>query len=85
MSSHLEELDNAVEYVEAARKAGGRVLSHCWYGKNRSVTLLVAYLMKHEKMSAIEATELIRQTRPQAKPYWDALQEYALFLENDIS
>ena len=77
MRNHLDELDEAVEFVESARKSGGRVLSHCWYGKNRSVTLLVAYLMKYEGMGAYEANNLIKETRPQAAPYWDSLEEYA--------
>ena len=40
------------------------------------VTLLVAYLMKYEKMSALEATELIQETRPIAAPYYDDLDLY---------
>jgi hypothetical protein len=35
MRGHLEELGKAVETIELIRKAGGRVLSHCFYGKNR--------------------------------------------------
>ena len=77
MLRHLDDLDKAVDFVENARQAGGRVLSHCWYGKNRSVTLIVAYLMKYEGMGATEANNLIKETRPQAKPYWDTLEEYA--------
>ncbi|KAL7529619.1 hypothetical protein ACHAXR_003918 [Thalassiosira sp. AJA248-18] len=81
MRSHMADLDKAVDFVESARKGGGRVLSHCWYGKNRSVTLLVAYLMKYEGMGAEEANNLIKQTRPQAKPYWDSLKEYSKHLK----
>jgi len=42
-----------------------------------SVTLLVAYLMKYEGMTAAEANDLIKKSRPQADPYWGALQEYS--------
>ena len=35
MEDHLDKLDKAVETIESTRKAGGRVLSHCFYGKNR--------------------------------------------------
>lgn len=82
MRRHLADLDKAVDFVESVRKSGGRVLSHCWYGKNRSVTLLVAYLMKYEGMGAAEANNLIKQTRPQANPYWDSLEEYSRLLNN---
>ena len=78
---HMDDLIQAVDLVERVRKSGGRVLSHCWKGKNRSVTLLVAYLMKYHGMSAKEATNLIRKTRPQADPYWDALDEYSRRLD----
>ena len=41
-----------------------------------SVTLLVAYLMKYEGMSASQANILIQKTRPQADPYMHVLQAY---------
>jgi hypothetical protein len=69
-------LRDAVEFVEKARLAGGSVLSHCWYGRNRSVTLLVAYLMTYSGMSIDEATNQVAKTRPQADPYVDALKQY---------
>ena len=76
MQRHISDIARAVDFVEAARKAGGRAMSHCWYGKNRSVTLLVAYLMKYEGMSSSDAYRLIKKTRPQAAPYWSALSAY---------
>ena len=56
--------------------------SHCWWGKNRSVTLIDAYLMKYEGMQAEEANDLVKKTRPQAKPYFSSLAEYSRTLEN---
>lgn len=85
MLSRLDELDNAVDIIEATRKAGKHVMSQCWYGRNRSVTLLVAYLMKYEGMDAEEANDLIRETRPKADPYFDVLQAYyEEYLVDDI-
>ena len=81
MRNHLADIDTAVDFVEDARRAGGKVLSHCWHGKNRSVTGLIAYLMKYEDMSPKEANELIKLTRPQAKPYWDSLKAYSKRLD----
>jgi len=76
MLRHLDELDRAVDYVEEARRTGGKVMSHCWNGRNRSVTLLVAYLMKYGGMSARDAVVLLQRTRPIADPYRDALYKY---------
>jgi hypothetical protein len=85
MLSRLDELDTAVDIIEATRKTGKNVMSQCWYGRNRSVTLLVAYLMKYEGMDAEEANNLILETRPEAAPYFDVLQAYyEEYLVDDI-
>ncbi|KAL3796112.1 hypothetical protein HJC23_000615 [Cyclotella cryptica] len=82
----VEELRDAVEFVERTRLAGGKVMSHCWYGKNRSVTLLVAYLMKYSGMEIGEATDLVAETRPIADPYVKSLELYRdRYLINDDS
>ena len=86
MSRQIEKLRDAVEFVEGARLSGGSIMSHCWYGRNRSVTLLVAYLMTYAGMDAHEATSLISETRPKAGPYYDALALYKeRYLDKDDS
>ena len=35
MQERTDELAKAVDYVESVRLAGGKAMSHCWYGKNR--------------------------------------------------
>ena len=77
MENRLEDLDRAVEFIERARESGGRAMSHCWYGRNRSVTLLVAYLMKYESLSYDEALVLVQKTRPKADPYKNVLDAYS--------
>jgi protein-tyrosine phosphatase len=81
MMSRLADLDEYVDTLDSIIKSKGRVMVHCWYGKNRSVTHLIAYLMKYEGMTAVEANNLIKETRPQANPYWDVLEEYSQHLE----
>jgi len=76
MRKHMDELDRAVDYIESARRAGGRVMSQCWYGRNRSVTVLVAYLMKYEGMDSEDALGLIQETRPIADSYRDVVKSY---------
>mmetsp|Transcript_17570 Transcript_17570/g.38038 ORF Transcript_17570/g.38038 Transcript_17570/m.38038 type:complete len:405 (+) Transcript_17570:216-1430(+) len=77
MIHRLDDLDKAVDFIESARKAGGKAMSHCWYGRNRSITLLVAYLMKYEGMSIKDGHHLVKETRPIADPYLDVLHKYA--------
>merc|ERR1712029_688257 len=74
---HIDNMSEAVERVQSVRKSGGKVLVHCWHGHNRSVTNLVAYLMKYEGMTATEATDLIKETRPKAKPWTRDIDAYA--------
>lgn len=76
MENHVDKLDEAVEYIALARASGGKVMSHCWYGRNRSVTLLVAYLMKYEKLSSEEGLHVVQNTRPKAAPYQNVLDAY---------
>ena len=81
LENHLADFGKAFDFVEAARKAGGKVLSHCWYEEKCSVTLPVAYFMKYEGMGQSEANRLIHLARPQAKPCCDSLEEYSEHLE----
>ncbi|KAL9189227.1 hypothetical protein ACHAXT_011717 [Thalassiosira profunda] len=76
MNNHLDVLDEVVEFIEKARREGGRALSQCWYGRNRSVTTLVAYLMKYSDMTGNDALKLIQKTRPIADSYRDTVRYY---------
>ena len=80
MAKHIDdELNDAVDYIEEVRKAGGKVMSQCWYGRNRSVTLLVAYLIKYGGFDYNEGEEvlhLIQKTRPIADSYREVVNTY---------
>ncbi|ERN12348.1 dual specificity protein phosphatase 1 [Amborella trichopoda] len=60
--------DECISFIEDARKAGGGVLVHCFAGRSRSVTIIVAYLMKVRSMSLSDALDLVRSKRPQIAP-----------------
>ncbi|EJK44960.1 hypothetical protein THAOC_36461 [Thalassiosira oceanica] len=77
LGHNLKKLDAAVDYIEQVRRRRGSVLVHCWYGKNRSVSTLIAYLMKYEDMEIEAATELLLDARPFAEPYSGALRRYS--------
>ena len=79
MANHLDRLDGAVDLIERTRKEvdGSRIMCQCFHGKHISITILVAYLMKHEGMNANEATALIKKTRPKAAPYFNVLEQYS--------
>lgn len=52
-----------VEFIEAARKAGTRVLVHCRVGVSRSSTIALAYVMAHLDLNLAESYLLVRSRR----------------------
>ncbi|KAJ6794973.1 putative dual specificity protein phosphatase 1B [Iris pallida] len=65
LKEHFEE---CFDFIDSARKDGGGVLVHCFAGRSRSVTIILAYLMKKHRMSLSHALELVRSKRPQVGP-----------------
>lgn len=53
----------SVEYIEDARRSGGKVLVHCRVGVSRSATIVLAYAMAHLDLSLVEAYLLVRSRR----------------------
>ncbi|CAI9118589.1 OLC1v1020179C1 [Oldenlandia corymbosa var. corymbosa] len=60
--------DDCFEFIDDAKKKGGGVLVHCFVGRSRSVTIVVAYLMKKHGMSLSQALDHVRSKRPVASP-----------------
>lgn len=60
--------DECFNFIDEAKRMGGGVLVHCFVGRSRSVTIVVAYLMKKHNMSVSEALDLVRSKRPMASP-----------------
>jgi hypothetical protein len=79
MIHHLDRLNKAVDLIFRTRKEddASKIMIQCYHGKHVSVTIIVAYLMKYENMTANEATSLIKHTRPKAVPYYNVLEEYS--------
>ncbi|XP_058082294.1 dual specificity protein phosphatase 1-like isoform X1 [Magnolia sinica] len=67
--TNLEQhFDECFDFIDEAKRAGGGVLVHCFAGRSRSVTVVVAYLMKKHQMSLSQALDLVRSKRPQIAP-----------------
>lgn len=70
------------------QRARGAVLVHCKGGISRSPTMIVAYLMRHEQLSLVEAFEVCSLARPAARPRQNFLQDlehFAAALQDDAA
>ena len=76
-------LNQGVEFIHEAKTAGKNILVHCIQGMSRSTTMVLGYLMKHEKMSLKNAWEHTKGIRRIVKPnpsFVKALMAYELEL-----
>nr|CCA23229.1 conserved unknown protein putative [Albugo laibachii Nc14] len=72
-------IESSVEFIENA-KHYGRILVHCNKGISRSVSLVVAYVIKYHGLSYDEALSLVKKKRPIASPnttFLNQLRAYA--------
>ena len=64
----LKFFEEANEFIEAALSGDGKVLVHCFAGKSRASSFVLAYLIKKRYMSLKDAFELVRSRREVAAP-----------------
>ncbi|XP_066937605.1 dual specificity protein phosphatase 10-like isoform X2 [Macrobrachium rosenbergii] len=60
--------DEAIHFIDEARQAGDRVLVHCQAGVSRSPTIVIAYLMKHTRMTMVDSYKYVKARRPIISP-----------------
>ncbi|KAG0645931.1 Tyrosine-phosphatase yvh1 [Hyphodiscus hymeniophilus] len=83
----LGEFERSGSWIENGLKEGrngkkGAVLVHCAMGKSRSVTIMIAYLLRqNSEQSVASALELIRESRPIAEPNDGFLAQLELYKE----
>lgn len=54
--------DKSIDFIDNSLKQTN-ILVHCMAGISRSVTLVLAYLMKHHKMTYDQAFQVVRRKR----------------------
>jgi atypical dual specificity phosphatase len=84
-SPSIEEIESTVKFIENEIEGKRAVLVHCAAGKGRTGTILGAYLLKKENLSAKDAITRIRNLRPgsiQTDSQENSLFEYERYLRD---
>ena len=64
----MQHLPGAFQFIEEARACGEKVLVHCHAGMSRSVTIILAYLMKYYDHTLETAHEYVKLRKPDIAP-----------------
>lgn len=78
LSAHF---DTVADRIAREARRGGRSLVHCVAGVSRSASLVLAYLVKHGRMTLAEAYDHVRAIRPCISPntgFWRQLVAYEI-------
>ena len=68
-STNIEQyFEECFEFIQNAVSKKGVVLVHCYYGASRSASVVIGYLIKHERMRYHEALGYLQILRPETHP-----------------
>lgn len=79
--------DECFLYIENIRLLDRRLFIHCNAGISRSPTIIIAYIMKHLKISFEDAFKLVKNTRSIINPnagFISQLKEYENYLKTNM-
>ncbi|CAL5204482.1 unnamed protein product [Lathyrus oleraceus] len=80
--------EEACDFIEDVERAGQGILVHCFEGKSRSVTVVLAYLMLRKKLTLSEAWNTVKKVHRRAQPndgFGKILQELDQKLHGKVS
>jgi protein tyrosine phosphatase (PTP) superfamily phosphohydrolase (DUF442 family) len=77
----LDELPDALEFIDEALEDGGKVLVHCHAGVSRSTAVILAYMCSSMGLSLDEALEVLKLDHPCAMPNDGFMRQLALFVK----
>jgi protein-tyrosine phosphatase len=60
----LDQLDKAVDIIAQTVQRKGKVYVHCNTGLERSAMVVIAYLIKYQKLSVEQAVKFVKRQRP---------------------
>ncbi|PAV83362.1 hypothetical protein WR25_16110 [Diploscapter pachys] len=71
--------DQVADKIKQVKDKGGKTLVHCVAGVSRSASLVIVYLIKHERMTLRQAYHYVKSARPVIKPnigFWKQMVDY---------
>ena len=69
-------LDANIRFMHEAVLGGGRVMVHCYSGMSRSAITVMAYLVKHHGLSAVDAYHKVLARRSIVDPWPNYLRRF---------
>jgi len=81
----FDDLTHAINFIHRRITNNEPVMVHCLAGLGRTGTLLACYLVKHQKMSADDAIQKVREERPgsiQSYPQEEMIFQFAKSLQS---
>ena len=67
-SDIVSEVDECLNFIKTAVNQGGKVLVHCFAGRSRSGSVVVAYVMKESQMTYDDALKFVQEKREVVQP-----------------
>ncbi|KAJ1411885.1 Tyrosine specific protein phosphatases domain [Sesbania bispinosa] len=80
--------EEACDFIDHVEQTGQKVLVHCFEGRSRSATLVLAYLMLRKKYTLLEAWQALKRVHRRAQPndgFAKILQELDQKLHGKVS
>ena len=73
----IDDLPEILAYIQAARDAGGAVMVSCFFAENRSVSVVLAYLMTENHWTLYTATTYLAAIAPKRNldAHWQLLRQ----------
>ncbi|QDS93150.1 hypothetical protein FF011L_19060 [Roseimaritima multifibrata] len=64
----LEDIEQAVDFIQSHAEQGGTTYVHCKAGRARSATVAICWLIKYRNLSPAQAQALLLSKRPHVNP-----------------